>query len=190
MTSGFDLATAVTEFTCRAAEKLRLQQGAAGAIVVFIRTSTFRADDLQYSGSTTVPLLRPTADSAALVASALAGLRRIYRKGYRYAKAGVMLVDLQPQDVRQYEFDWGAEGDAVDIPRDGAGQCVVNAAGVERDRTLRMSAVDEVNRRFGRGALQLASAGLDGARRPWSMKQERRTPRYTTEWSEMPMVRA
>lgn len=190
VTRGFDLATAVTEFTCRATEKLRLQQGAAGAIVVFIRTSPFRSDDLQYSGSTTVPLVRPTADSAALVASALTGLRKIYRKGYRYAKAGVMLVDLQSQDVRQYEFDWGADGDAVDIQRDGAGQCVVNPTGVERDRTLLMSAMDEVNRRFGRGALQLASAGLDGERRPWSMRQERRTPRYTTEWSEMPMVHA
>lgn len=157
---------------------------------MFIRTSPFRADDLQYLGSTTVPLVRPTADSAALVASALAGLRRIYRKGYRYAKAGVMLVDLQPQDVRQYEFDWGADGDSEDIALDGAGQFVVNATGVPRDRKLLMSAVDEVNRRFGRGALQLASAGLDGERWPWSMRQERRTPRYTTHWDEMPVVRA
>jgi len=77
VTRGFDLATAVTDFTSRAAEKLRLQRGATAAIVVFIRTSPFRADDLQYSGSTTMPLVRPTADSAALVAAALAGLRLI-----------------------------------------------------------------------------------------------------------------
>lgn len=190
VTRGFDLATAVTEFTSRAAEKLRKQQGAAGAIVVFIRTSPFRADDLQYSGSITVPLVRPTADSTELVASALAGLRRIYRKGHRYAKAGVMLVDLQSQDVRQCEFDWGAEDDAVDKLGDGAGQQFVNSTGVTRDRTLLMSAVDELNRRFGRGALHLASTGLDGERRPWSMKQERRTPRYTTHWDEIPIVRA
>jgi DNA polymerase V len=101
-----------------------------------------------------------------------------------------MLVDLQSQDVRQYEFDWGADGGPEAIPRDGAGQQCVNSVGVARDLTLLMTAEDDVNRRFGRGALDLASAGLDGARRPWSMKQERRTPRYTTEWSEMPMVRA
>jgi DNA polymerase V len=117
-------------------------------------------------------------------------LRRIYRKGYRYAKAGVMLVDLQSQDVRQCEFDWGADGNALDVLRDGAGQQCVNSTVVARDRALLMSAMDEVNRRFGRGALHLASAGLDGERRPWSMKQERRTPRYTTHWNEMPIVRA
>jgi DNA polymerase V len=190
ITRGFDLATAVTEFTSRAAEKLRSQQGAAGAIVVFIRTSPFRTDDLQYSGSTTVPLVRPSADSAELVASALAGLRTIYRKGYRYAKAGVMLVDLQSSDLRQYEFDWSANEDAEVVPHDAALQQCVNSTGVARDRTLLMSAVDDVNRRFGRGALHLASAGVDGERRPWFMRQERRTPRYTTHWDEMPIVRA
>src|SRR5450830_1213705 len=67
VTRGFDLATAVTEFASRAAQKLRMQQGTAGAIVVFIRTSPFRVDDLQYSASTTVPLRRSSADSAELV---------------------------------------------------------------------------------------------------------------------------
>ena len=188
VTRGFDLATAVTEFATRAAEKLRRQQGAAGAIVVFIRTSPFRADDLQYSGSTTVPLVRPSADSAALVASALTGLRRIYRKGYRYAKAGVMLVDLQSQGVRQFELDWDAQEDVFQGPQEGVGGCV-NASTV-RDRTQLMTALDEVNRRFGRGSLKLASAGLDGARRPWSMRQERRSPGYTTHWDDMPIARA
>jgi len=189
VTRGFNLATAVTEFASRAAEKLRRQQSAAGAIVVFIRTSPFRADDIQYSASTTVPLIRPTADSATLVASALAGLRRIYRHGYRYAKAGVMLVDLQSQDVRQDEFDWGAAGSVPQGPGEGIGQYLQNA-GTLRDRTKLMTAVDGVNRRFGRGALHLASAGLDGERRPGTMKQERRTPSYTTHWDEMPLVRA
>ncbi len=137
-----------------------------------------------------MPLVRPTADSAALVAAALAGLRQIYRKGYRYAKAGVMLVDLQSQDVRQTEFYWGNDGVVLDSPRDGAGQQCVNATAMARDRTLLMTAIDDLNQRFGRGALHLASAGLDGQRRAWSMKQERRTPRYTTHWDEMPVVMA
>lgn len=101
-----------------------------------------------------------------------------------------MLVDLQSQDVRQTEFDWGADGDALGIAGDGAGQQCVNATGVARDRTLLMTAIDDVNQRFGRAALHLASAGLDGERRAWSMKQERRTPRYTTHWDEMPVARA
>lgn len=179
VTRGYDLATAITEFASRAAEKLRAQSGAAGAIVVFIRTSPFRADDPQYSGSTTVSMVRPTADSTELVASALTGLRRIYRKGYRYAKAGVMLIELQPQSLVQGELDLGLDdGTASENP------------GLVRDKTRLMSAIDAVNRRYGRGSLILASAGLEGGKRPWSMKQERRTPRYTTDWEEMPVVRA
>ncbi len=179
ITRGFDLATAVTEFTSRVAEKLRAQESAAGALVVFIRTSPFRPDDPQYSGSTTVPLIRPTADTSELVASALAGLRRIYRKGFRYAKAGVMLIEFQPRGRVQCELDLGTE---TGIPDEGVA--------ATRDKSKLMAAVDSVNRRYGRGSLILASAGLEGAQRPWSMKQERRTPNYTTVWSEMPIVRA
>ena len=61
--------------------------------MVLMPSSAFFAGDLQYSGTTTIPLVRPTADRAALVASALPGLPRIYRQGYQYAKVGVMLVD-------------------------------------------------------------------------------------------------
>lgn len=53
-----------------------------------------------------------------------------------------------------------------------------------------MSTLDGLNDRYGRGTAQLASAGLSGDRRAWSMKQERRTPRYTTRWDEMPIARA
>jgi DNA polymerase V len=188
VTRGFDLATAITEFTSRAAEKLRHQQSSAGAVVVFIRTSPFRSDDLQYSGSTTVPLVRPTADSAELVAAALTGLRRIYRKGYRYAKAGVMLVELQSHYLEQFELDWDDQEVELPVTDSGASHLVNTVP--PRNRTLLMTAMDEVNRRYGRGSLQLASAGAGGAPRSWSMKQERKTPRYTTEWDEMPIARA
>ena len=53
-----------------------------------------------------------------------------------------------------------------------------------------MSALDQVNRKFGKGTLKVASAGLEGDRREWEMKQERRTPRYTTDWGDVPVVRA
>ena len=53
-----------------------------------------------------------------------------------------------------------------------------------------MQALDAVNKRYGRGSLLLASAGLAGDRRIWGMKQERMTPGYTTCWAEMPIVRA
>jgi DNA polymerase V len=58
------------------------------------------------------------------------------------------------------------------------------------DKTRLMTAFDDLNRRYGQGTLQVASAGLSGEQRLWSMKQERRTPAYTTSWADMLVVRA
>ena len=163
------LAEAITEFASRAAEKLRKQNGLAGQVLVFIRTSPFRPDP-QYSRSLVIPLRRPSADTAALISAALAGLRHIYKPGFKYAKAGVMLLELQPDSTRQHELD--LEDDNVE------------------DRSQLMSALDGLNQRYGKGTVLMASAGAEGNRRVWSMKQERRTPGYTTRWEDMPVARA
>ena len=81
-----------------------------------------------------------------------------------------MLLDLLPDNVQQRELDLEDE-DA-------------------KDRGKLMSALDALNQRYGRGTVLMASAGVAGDIRLWSMKQERRTPGYTTCWEEMPMVRA
>ena len=160
---------AVTEFACRAAEKLRKQGSFAGEILVFIRTSPFRTGP-QYSRSMVVPFRRPTADTAHIVAAALAGLGAIYRPGFKLAKAGVMLMELQPASLQQAELDLGDE--------------------VKLDRGKLMCTLDALNRRYGKGSVLMASAGLDGNKRVWSMKQERRTPGYTTSWADIPVARA
>jgi len=163
------LAEAVTEFASRAAEKVRKQHSIAAQVMVFIRTSPFRSDP-QYSRSMVVPLRRPSADTGAIVAAALMGLKAIYRPGFKLAKAGVMLLDLQSDAVGQRELD--LEGDD------------------EGDRGQLMAALDGINRRYGKGTMTMASAGLAGDRRAWSMKQERRTPGYTTCVADMPVARA
>ena len=163
------LAEAVTEFASRAAEKVRKQHSIAAQVMVFIRTSPFRSDP-QYSRSMVVPLRRPSADTGAIVAAALMGLKAIYRPGFKLAKAGVMLLDLQSDAVGQRELD--LEGDD------------------EGDRGQLMAALDGINRRYGKGTMKMASAGLAGDRRIWSMKQERRTPGYTTCVADMPVARA
>lgn len=160
---------AVTEFACRAAEKMRKQNSLAGQIMVFVRTSPFRPE-AQYSRSVVVPLRRPTSDTGDLVAAAVAGLRAIYRPGFKLAKAGVMLLELQDGAYEQFELD--LENDT---------SC---------DRSKLMIAMDAVNQRFGKGALHVASSGMAGDKRVWSMKQERRTPGYTTSWEGMREVRA
>jgi len=79
---------AVSEFASRAAEKLRLQGSAAGAVSIFFTTSPFRQNDRQHSVNVTVPLVRPTADSRLLVATAVDAAQRHFRSGFNYAKAG------------------------------------------------------------------------------------------------------
>ena len=165
------LQEAVTEFASRAAQKLRNQNGHAVQVLTFIRTSPFRTQDLQYSRSTVVPLRRPSNDSRDINQAALMGLQAIYRPGYKYAKAGVMLLDLRPANLVQQEL--ALDDDVADT---GGSRL--------------MQALDAVNQRFGRGTLNLASAGLAGEQRLWCMKQERRTPGYTTDWDGLALVRA
>ena len=168
-----DLTQAVTEFASRAAEKVRKQHSLASEVMVFIRTSPFRKDP-QYSRSIVVPLRRPTSDTGAIVQATVLGLRAIYCQGFKYAKAGVMLLDLQPDSVVQGELDLGDDDSLEDTA----------------DKARLMSALDAINKRYGRGTMKMASAGLDGDRRVWSMRQERRTPAYTTNWADIPIVRA
>lgn len=169
VTSLQHLAEALTEFASRAAVKLRKQSSQAGQVLVFIRTSPFRQCQ-QYSRSVTVPLRRPSADTKSIVHAALQGLQAIYREGFEYSKAGVMLLDLQGASHRQGELD--LEGD------------------IDSDRSSLMLAMDKLNDRYGRGTVLLGSAGLEGDRRQWTMKQERRTPRYTTCWADIPIAKA
>lgn len=89
-----ELAEAVATFTARAAEKLRGQGLAAGRIIVFVHTNRFRADEPQHQAVQPVGLPMATADTGALIAAAKRGLGAIYRPGYRYKKAGILLLDL------------------------------------------------------------------------------------------------
>jgi len=171
---------AVSEFASRAAERLREQDSVAGAVNVFFSTSPFRQADRQYSPNFVVPLGRPTADSRILVNAAMEGVRRHYRPGFRFAKAGVMLMELQNASAasRQGELDLFSQPEAD--------------TGQSRDRPALMKAMDDLNRRFGRDSVRIGSAAMasSGAEvRSWSVKQERRSPRYTTRWDELPMVK-
>ena len=157
-----DLLEAITEFACRAAAKLRKQDSHATQIMVFIRTSPFRKNDQQHSAYRSIKLPVATNDSVRLTEWACAIARHIYKPGYFYAKAGVMLMDLQPVAAEQL----GLLLDA-DEPT---------------SRSTLMTALDKVNTRWGRSAVKLASAGVAGKRSNWEMKQERKTPGYTTQW--------
>lgn len=182
------LAESITLYMTRAAEKLRRQQSYAGALHVYIRTSPFRPDDPQYSNSMTVPLPSPTDDTRKLVTIALWVLKRLYRPGYRYAKAGVMLTELVPKAGCQMDLFGSA---SKDTPTQAASGNAVSgnaqAANSRQDKTqLLMTTLDRINQKIGKDTLKLAS---EGTRRPWKMKQDNKSPGYTTCWEELVMTR-
>jgi len=143
-------------------------------------TSPFRTNDRQHAVNVTIPLPRPTDDTAALMRAAEMAVRTQFRAGFRYAKAGAILADLQSTGHEQGELDlFAATGEP--------------AAPAPDPRAKLMTAMDALNNRFGRDSVRLGSTAMatNGAEvAVWAMKQERRSPRYTTRWDEMPVVRA
>jgi DNA polymerase V len=163
-----DLVAAVTRFASGAAVKLRAQGSKAGQLQVFAHTSAFRPGP-KYSRSLLLPLRRPTDDSVVLVNAAVRGIEAIYRPGFNFAKAGVMLLDLQDGGIEQRELDLEPE---------------------PQSRGHLMGTLDKLNDRYGRGTVTLASAGVKGPQRDFEMKQNLLTPQYTTCWEDLPVAKA
>jgi DNA polymerase V len=160
-----ELSEAVSTYVARAAEKLRRQASVAAAIHVFVQTNRFNDDEPQYDAGRLVPLPEPSDDTLVLTHYALLGLKAIFRPGYRYKKAGIMLSLLSDKTTRQVSL--------FDDPE----------ARVRSAR--RMAALDAINRQFGRDTLR---SGASGTTRPWGMRSENRSPCYTTRWDELPEV--
>ncbi|AVO55753.1 translesion error-prone DNA polymerase V subunit UmuC [Ectopseudomonas mendocina] len=159
------LREAVATYACRAGEKLRAQGDVCQLLQVYIRTGVFNPDEPRYARTASVPLHAPSNDSRDLVQAALAGLESIYRDGYRYQKAGVMLMNLaSPGQVQADLF--------APAPRPRSAEL--------------MATLDKINHTMGRGTVRLARVPALGG---WSMKQELRSPRYTSRWGDLPEVR-
>ena len=159
---------AVAAHASRLAEKLRAQALGTDHVTIFFHTSEHDRDGPQRSVSTVVTLPEASNDGLVLLKAAKFGVRRIWRDGYRYSKAGIISTDLVPLEASQ--------------------RALIGAFDRERGGAL-MDAVDACNRRFGRGAVVSAAAGLE-RERSWSTKFEMRSPRYTTRLDEMPVVAA
>jgi DNA polymerase V len=132
--------------------------------MVFVRTSPHKGDF--YSNHCVLNLPRCTQDTALLIKNALAGLSRIYRKGFHYQKAGVMLLDLSPRSGMQLGL-FGRHDDS-------------------RSQAL-MQTMDRINRQMGRQTLHYGSEGIRYGF--WQMRSSMRSPAYTTDWRALPRVR-
>ncbi len=106
----------------------------------------------------------PTAFTPELLQAALESVRGLYQPGVAYRKAGVYLSEIVPQNVVQSDlfgaFSWEAE----------------------HKKARLMAVVDLINKWWGHNTLFFGAQGIG---REWKMRQERRSPRYTTQWSEL-----
>lgn len=159
------LQQAVREYAVRAAEKLRQGQQLAQHISVYIRTNPNATFEPKYSNVAASRLAFATDDSRVLLKQAVALLTQIYRPGYRYMKAGVVLNDLQPAGQCQTDLFAGTAGT------------------VESQRLMQV--LDRVNQRY-QGGLSFAGQGLEQG---WAMQRNYLSPRYTTQWNELKRVR-
>lgn len=159
------LREAVCEYATRATEKLRKEQQQAKVMTVFIRTSPFKDNEPQYSNSASGELLIPSCDTRDIIELANHLLKRIWKDGFRYAKAGVMLSDFyDPGMFQPGLFD--------DVSTRSNSQQL-------------MSVLDTINQS---GAGKVFFAG-QGTKKDWSMKREHLSPAYTTHWDQLPRVK-
>ncbi|WP_342020343.1 Y-family DNA polymerase [Nitrosomonas communis] len=162
-----EISESVASYTSSAAEKLRSQNSVCNAIQIFIQTNPFREHDKQYSNCITVPLPNASSDSRLLVRAALFGLKRIYRPGYAYKKAGVILAGIDSEEIYQ--------------------DSLFGLYGADDRSTKLMSVLDQINQRYGCNTLSVYSAGK---KKSWMMRRENMSPGYTTNWQDVPIAYA
>ncbi|MFQ4139183.1 Y-family DNA polymerase [Nodosilinea sp. PGN35] len=169
-----ELKQAIASYGSTAAAKLRRDGRVAQSLQVFITTNRFRPQEPQYANSETLVLPYPTHDTLTIVQAALGAAERLYQPGYSYQKAGVLLMELSDGAICQGSL-FGDE-----TKRERAGRLMV--------------AVDSLNRRFGAGTVRWAAAGLQQewkmrAEWRWQSRSERASPRFTTRWDELVVVK-
>ncbi|MGP2504313.1 DinB/UmuC family translesion DNA polymerase [Pantoea ananatis] len=158
-----DMQHAVCTYAVRAAEKLREQGSRCRHVSVFIATSRY-ATEPQYGNARSVSLLYPTSNTRDIVEAAQKALAAIWREGYRFARAGIMLGDFYTKGVTQLDLF------SEQQPRAGGDKL--------------MAAIDRINS-AGRGQVYFAGQGRDN---DWQMKREHLSPRYTTCLSELLLI--
>ena len=160
-----EMKEAVANYSLNASEKIRSESLNAKSITIFIRTSPFQSRFGYYSNSKTIDFPIATDNSIEIVKAAIEGLESIFKNGYRYQKAGIMLTGLSNSN----------EGE--------------NLFSSEKDKKIGnlMRSIDKTNYRYGRSTLSLASAGIQ---KRWNMKREYSSKIDTADFYCLPTIRA
>lgn len=154
----------ISTFAVTCAEKLRLQKSCCNSVVVFIQTNRHRIDLPQYNRSIVLNLPFPTNSSIEISNFALKALSVIFREGYEYKRAGVIVQDFTDEDKTQMSLFENSD---------------------ERHKKL-MQSIDKLNTIFGQQKIKL---GSQDPKKVWKMKQEKLSPSYTTKLSDIIIIR-
>lgn len=161
LTEMYSISEAVANFAASCGEKLRHQHSLASVIMVFIHTNPHSPTQPQYYNQTVIQLPVPTNDSTELINYALIGLKSIFKEGYRFKKAGVIVSEIVPERPMQ--------GDLFDTR--------------DREKYKKvMTVMDSLNESYGRQKVKIAAQGFD---RKWKLKNEKLSPCYTTKLDDV-----
>jgi len=155
------LKEAVAAFASRASEKLREQNSVASTINVYITTSPF-GKEVHYSNSSTIELPYPSALTSDFIQAAHKGLKRIFKEGHLYKKAGVFLSGIITDSNLQ--------------------QNLFKPAFYDTKKKTLMKVLDSISTRWGSHALRYGATGIE---KSWRMRQSKRSKRFTTSWSDI-----
>jgi len=159
------IAEAVAQFAATCAAKLRKQKSCAAMMIVFIHTNQFRKDLKQYAKNIVVSLPVASNSSMELIKYAEIGLKAIYKKGFQYKKAGVIVSDIISENNLQTSlFD--------EVNRDNQKKV--------------MQVLDKLNSKMGRDKVRIAQQGFS---RKWKLRQEKLSPCYTTNINDILIVK-
>ncbi|MDH5186757.1 MAG: DUF4113 domain-containing protein, partial [candidate division WOR-3 bacterium] len=161
-----ELKEAVAAYVTIAAEKLREQDTVASVIHVFLTTNFFK-EEPHYSNFAASLLPVPTAATSELISHAHKNLEKVFKKGYLYKRAGVMLTGIGPANQIQSNL--------------------FNRKYYDNCRKPLLAMIDELNTKLGNRTIQYAAEGIE---KNWRMRQAKKTPRFTTQWTELPLVKA
>ena len=160
-----DLQQAVSFHATNAGERLRKHGLYATAVYVFIQNSPFDQAEY-YCGSEMLALPSPTDCTLKIAKAAQWLLKRVYRQGIYYQKAGVMLMELVPEQGQQIDlFGHSAKGTG---------------------HSKLMTTLDSINSKYSKGTVKLAAEGTE---KVWAMRRSFKSPNYTGDWSNLPVVR-
>ena len=161
VTSYNDLKSSIAMYTARCAEKLRMQHSCSMYAHIYISTNPFRKDHEQYSCYQIVHFPVATNDTGEMLTYIVKVLKKIFKEGYEYKKAGIILGGI----IKDFEVQYNL----FDI--------------VDRSKGYNlMLAIDNINKKIGRDSIRYASQGYS---RKWKLKQQSLSPCYTTRWPDL-----